>query len=117
MNNPVVELFNESGMTIREFSEKAGLKYGTARDIVKGVANIENVGAGAFVRIAKTLGTTADALMGATKDSVLPLSPAELELLSLFRRMGARERELLIDNARMFSKLADSAHDDREAGR
>ena len=99
MDNTIVKLFCDSGMSIREFATRADLKYSTAHDIVTGKANPENIGAGAFVRIAKVLGTTADALaFGVIGDD--EKSPEESELLDLFRSMNAHGREQLMVFAR-----------------
>lgn len=61
--------------------------------------------------IAKKYEVTVDYLLGISNTPQRPqpsiaVSPAESELVSLFRRMGARERELLLDNARTFAKLS-----------
>lgn len=107
MENTIIKLFKESGMSVREFATKADLKYSTAHDIVTGKANIENVGAGAFVRIAHVLGTTADALLGAEVDrkekpSAL-LTASEKMLLSLYRSMDPVGRASLIEQAEFLS--------------
>ena len=101
MENLIIKLFNESGMSIKEFATRADLKYSTAHDIVSGKANIENIGAGAFVRIAHVLNTTADALIGGQSpvDDDVEL-PDESELIALFRSMNARGREQLMVFAR-----------------
>lgn len=101
MRNLIVELFNDSGMSIREFANRAELKYSTAHDIVTGKANIENIGAGAFVRIAKVLGTSADALItGCVNYAVVELStPQEQQLLDYWNSMDAQGRERLLEQA------------------
>ena len=98
MRNAIVKLFEESGMSIKEFASKADLKYSTAHDIVTGKANIENIGAGAFVRIARVFNTTADALLGSAE---LSLTPDEEELINVYRQMEPWERELVLDHAKM----------------
>ena len=95
MENAIVRLFGDSGVSIREFADRAGLKYSTAHDIVTGKAKMENIGAGAFVRIAGVLNTTADALMSGVDDS----DDMEAELLALFRSMDENGRERLIEQA------------------
>ena len=98
MCNPIVGLFEESGMSVREFATRADLKYSTAHDIVTGKANPENIGAGAFVRIAKTLGTTADALYSGIEET--PADEGETELVDLYYSMDAHGREQLLVFAR-----------------
>ena len=101
MSNIVVEMFDASGMTIAEFARRADLKYSTAHDIVTGKANIENVGIGAFVRIARVFNTTADALMDdickEEVDEAETLTDDERELLHAMRSMSTEgQRQLMI---------------------
>ena len=105
MSNPVVQLFNDSGMSIREFATKADLKYSTAHDIVTGKANIENIGAGAFVRIARVFNTTADALISASDltDSSASLTPDERTLVDAFRNVKPWAKDMILAQAKALS--------------
>ena len=102
MKNVIVDLFDRSGMSIREFATAADLKYSTAHDIVTGKANIENIGAGAFVRIARVFGTTADALISGMERRQMP-TDAEQHLLALFRSMDVNGRAALMEQAEFLS--------------
>jgi transcriptional regulator with XRE-family HTH domain len=115
MRNAIVELFEESGMSVREFATAADLKYSTAHDIVTGKANWENIGAGAFIRIAHVFNTTADALFDGMENDLASLTASERELVSLYRNMQPEQKTLLMDNARAFSALSekDAQFDDR----
>jgi len=108
MGNPIMRLFEESGMSVQEFASAADLKYSTAYDIVHGKANMENIGAGAFVRIARVFNTTADALLSSADVDSDGLWPDERELLSLYRKMEQSEQSLLIEVAQRFSSLGRS---------
>lgn len=99
MGNVIVELFNKSDMSIREFADAAGLKYSTAHDIVCGKANIENIGAGAFVRIAHVFGTTADALLSGLERQSAQLSPDEQKLVDAYRSCSAQGKTEMLDMA------------------
>lgn len=94
MDNVIVKMFKESGMSIREFADAAGLKYSTAHDIVSGKSNIENIGVGAFIRIAHAFGTTADALANGVGDA--SITPDEQRLLDAFRKMEPDRRQLVL---------------------
>ena len=110
MNNAIVDRFLKSGLSVREFADKADLKYSTAHDIVKGKANIEKIGAGAFVRISHVLGTTADDLlnecMGVSSLGKVQVSEDEHELLTLYRSMSEDEKSLILDTARRFAAFS-----------
>ena len=106
MDNAITKLFKESGMSIRDFATKAELKYSTAHDIVTGKANIENIGAGAFVRIARTLGTTADALLDSCSQSQ-NICDDEWELVSFYRRMMDEDKKSFMNMARTLACAGD----------
>ena len=99
MENLITKLFDESGMSIREFATRADLKYSTAHDIVTGKANPENIGASAFIRIAKVFGTTADALISGVIETPYE-NPDERELLQIFQQLNPYGREQLMTFAR-----------------
>ena len=101
MSNLIVEKFEESGMSVSEFARRADLKYSTAHDIATGKANPENIGAGAFIRIAQVFGTTSDALSSAMFDFVeekedKDTSADDEELLSIFHRMDDGQQTALL---------------------
>ena len=106
MGTVISELFEESGMSVQAFADKTGLKYGTAYDIAKGVSKVENIGAGAFVRIAHAFGMTADELIGDRLDDGVDsdLTEDETELVSMFRDMTGEKRDVLLKVARVFSE-------------
>lgn len=110
MGTVISELFEESGMTVQDFANRAGLKYGTAYDIAKGVSKVENIGAGAFVRIAHVFGLTADDLIGSSQDLVQDagsdsiLDDEERELINLFRSADEEGRHAITSVARAISK-------------
>ena len=98
MGTVISELFDESGMTVKEFSQKTGLKYGTAYDIARGVSKIENIGAGAFVRIAHVFGKTADELFDDIpfEEPPLELSQEEHDLVMAYRAMNEKYKDLIL---------------------
>lgn len=110
MSTVISELFEESGMTVQAFADKTGLKYGTAYDIAKGVSKVENIGAGAFVRIAHVFGMTADDLLGDTLehakdvDSELVLTDDERELIETMRSTDEQGKQAIMAVARALRK-------------
>ena len=74
-----------------------GIKYNTARDIVNGTTNIENIGAGTFVRIAHAFNMTADELIDEVDayGESIP-NDEDHELLSLFHKMDDGQRAALL---------------------
>lgn len=63
MENRIGRLIeNHSGGNISEFSRESGVPYGALYDIVRGKSNIDKVGIGIFMKIAHTLGMTAEEL-------------------------------------------------------
>ena len=102
MDNLIVAMFNDSGMSIQEFANRAELKYSTAHDIVKGKTNVDNIGAGAFVRIAHALGTTADALAGCSVTySVVSFdSDEKAELNGIYDSLSPEGKKQLMTFAR-----------------
>ena len=101
MGTVISELFEESGMSVQAFADKAQLKYGTAYDIAKGISKVENIGAGAFVRIAHVFGMTADELIDGVPDPEQSLTDDEQELLEVYRQVEPWERELILSHAKM----------------
>jgi len=95
MENKITELFTNSGMSIREFSDKTNIKYNTARDIVNGTTRIENIGAGAFVRIAHVFNMTADELLGIV-DVKGNEATDEQKIIDLYRSMTDSQRSALL---------------------
>lgn len=103
MENKITELFTSSGMSIREFSDKTNIKYNTARDIVNGTTRIENIGAGAFVRIAHVFSMTADELLGLV-DAKSGEATDEQEMIELYRSMSESQRSALLAIAREMTR-------------
>lgn len=101
MGTVISELFEESGMSVQAFADKAGLKYGTAYDIAKGVSKVENIGAGAFVRIAHVFGKTADELLSdiPNRNEESTLSSDESLLVKYYREMDSFSKEFLLKKA------------------
>ena len=101
MENEITRLFTTSGMSIREFSNKTGIKYNTARDIVNGVTKVENIGAGSFVKIAHVFDMSADELLSratSTTYSIVDLDEAnEQYLLELYRALDGDTQKLVLD--------------------
>lgn len=112
MYNPFPRLFDESGMSVREFSESAGLKYGTAYDIVKGRTNIDTVSVDVFIKAAHAFCLTADELLEMAEEQ--SLDPAEAELLRLYRSCGRLERSIVL--AAMRGIAAEASSIDAERG-
>ena len=112
MDNLIVKMFDESGMSIQEFANRAGLKYTTAHDIVTGKANPENIGTRTFKKIANVFNTTMDALSANMVDESQPpaqppaLTPDEERLLELFRSMDKSDRAVLFQTAARFATFA-----------
>ena len=106
MGTVISELFDESGMSVQAFADKAGLKYGTAYDIAKGVSKVENIGAGAFVRIAHVFGKTADELLSdmPNHDIQQNLSAGEQALLEMYRKCNDVGKMGIEDFARAVAK-------------
>ena len=104
MGTVISELFDESGMSVQAFADKAGLKYGTAYDIAKGISKVENIGAGAFVRIAHVFGKTADELLSdiPQPEPSLDISPEEQELVDLYRGTADFGRRAVMNLAREY---------------
>ena len=104
MGTVISELFEESGMSVQAFADKAGLKYGTAYDIAKGVSKVENIGAGAFVRIAHVFGKTADELLSDIPqlEPSPDLSPDEQELVDCYRATIGFGKRVILNTARMY---------------
>ena len=103
MGTVISELFDESGMSVQAFADKAGLKYGTAYDIARGISKVENIGAGAFVRIAHVFGKTADELFSDMPiDNSICLTPDEQELVGLYRGIPDFGRRAVMNLARDF---------------
>lgn len=110
MGTVISELFDESGMSVQAFADKAGLKYGTAYDIAKGVSKVENIGAGAFVRIAHVFGKTADELLSdIPAEPFFDLSPDEKKLLDAYRKCSEGNRSTIRSLALSLSYLPDEA--------
>jgi len=116
MSTVISELFDESGMSVQAFADKAGLKYGTAYDIAKGVSKVENIGAGAFVRIARVFGKTADELLSDIPPECLHenLSSDEQELLDAYRGTTDFGRHMIMKTAMMFLEEVPRSEDSGE---
>ena len=101
MGTVISELFDESGMSVQAFADAAGLKYGTAYDIARGVSKVENIGAGAFIRIAHVFGKTADELLSDIPvDDADSYSKDERELVDLFRKCDDYQRKSILKSLR-----------------
>ena len=98
--NAITILFRASGMSIADFAAKSGLKYATAHDIISGKTNMENIGAGAFVRIAHALGTTADELLGSDVDETISaIKNDEAALLRYYRVSNSNGKAAILTTA------------------
>ena len=111
MATVISELFDESGMSVQAFADKAGLKYGTAYDIAKGVSKVENIGAGAFVRIAHVFGKTADELLSdiPNDENSQTLSNEEWALISNYRRCSSGVQDAIRNLSISFAGVPDEA--------
>lgn len=98
MRNPIPRLFEESGLSVRKFSELSGMKYGTAYDLVKGRTNIDTVSVDVFIRASRAFGMTPDELLALTDDDTA--DAGEVELLGLYRGAGDAQKAAVLASAR-----------------
>ena len=104
--NAITALFKASGMSITDFAAKSGLKYATAHDIVSGKTKMENIGAGAFVRIAHALGTTADELLrGDVEATKSALKDDEAALLRYYRVSSSKGKAAILTAAEAIANM------------
>ena len=86
------------------FSRQSGVPYGTLYDIVNGNANIDKVGIGHFMKIARCLGMTADELYyGVAPEPPTYPDHRQVVLNDCFDTLNDKGRERLVDEAEMLA--------------
>lgn len=105
MENRVGRLIERhSDGNISEFSRVSGVPYGTLYDIVRGKSDIENVRISYFMKIAHTLGMTAEELYYGTPPEPPKFSdPQQNALNGYYESMNDTGRKLAVDSIRAMS--------------
>ena len=104
MENRIGSLIEGHSKSISEFSRTSGVPYGTLYDIAKGKTKKENIGVGYFIKIAETLGMTAEELYyGTPPESPSFKDPRQNALNTHYEEMNERGRERLAEEAMMMA--------------
>ncbi|MBQ9785086.1 MAG: helix-turn-helix transcriptional regulator [Clostridia bacterium] len=109
MENRIGSLIEaHSGGNISEFSRESGVPYGALYDIVRGKSNIDKVGIGIFMKIAHTLGMTAEELYyGTPPEPPTFADPQQTALNGYYECMNETGRKLAVDSIKAMSSSAE----------
>lgn len=89
---------------ISEFSRESGVPYGALYDIVRGKSNIDKVGIGIFMKIAHTLGMTAEELYYGTPPKAPTFSdPRQIALNGHYESLNDESKTDLTKFAKSFA--------------
>ena len=116
------ELARSRGTNLKQVAEKCGIPASTLYAISRGDTNLDNVGIDTFLKLSGALGMGAQELMDemngvpseprpSAQREAVDLSPDERSLLSLYRKMDAQFRAMMLKNAEAYVAASEKEAD------
>lgn len=107
MSADIGELIKNRFKNLSEFSRLSGVPYGTLYDIASGKTKVEKIGIGVFMKIAHSLGMTAEELYYGEPRRIEYADPRQEQMNGCYETLNEESKEIIAGVVASFAADAD----------